>query len=194
MAASRAGNALRLCQQSQTALVLGLLALEADQLTKLVVRVTLSPGESIPHQARLRITNVVNPGIFFGTPASHAVSLFLPLGMIVVSLGLYWIFRRSKSAVLNIGTGLFIGGSLGNLLDRIVQGHVTDFIEVVTSGGSVSTVFNVADLCVVAGIFFVEAFLIGRIVGVIQEKGIRYNPLKPLFVRVICRRESGEKR
>jgi signal peptidase II len=179
--------------QIQTALFVGLVALELDQLSKLWVRETMELGKSIPHEGHLRITHVVNPGIFFGTPASHTVSLFLPLGMILVSLGLYWILRRSKSTVLNIGTGLFIGGTLGNLLDRILQGHVTDFIEVVTSGGNVSTIFNLADLCVIAGIVLIEAFLIGHIVRLIMRRGLRYNPLKPALVRIIHRSDPNKK-
>src|SRR5512136_1982372 len=147
-----------------TAPFLGLAALELDQLTKLLVRETLLPGESIPHEAHLRITHVVNPGILFATPASPLVSLLLPLAMILVSLAIYWKFRKPSSTLLSIGTGLFIGGTLGNLIDRIIQGHVTDFIEVVSSAGDVSMVFNLADLCIIAGIVVLEAFMIRHII------------------------------
>jgi signal peptidase II len=182
-----------LWHQVQTAPFLALVALELDQLTKLWVRECLLLGESVPHEGRLRITHVVNPGMFFGTSASSTVSLLLPLAMIFVSLVLYWRFARSKSTLLNIGTGLFVGGTLGNLVDRILQGHVTDFIEVVSSGGYVSTVFNVADLCIIAGIFILEAFLIRFIIRLIMKKGLRYNPLKPVIVRIIHGRGSKEK-
>jgi signal peptidase II len=184
---------LGLWHQVQTAPFLGLVALELDQLTKLLVRETLLLGESIPHEARLRITHVVNPGILFGTPASPLVSLLLPLAMILGALAVYWKFHRSKSTLLNVGTGLFVGGTLGNLIDRIIQGHVTDFIEVVSSGGDVSTVFNLADLCIIAGIVILEAFLIRLIIRVIMEKGIRYNPLKPAIARIIRGRGPKEK-
>ena len=111
-------------------LVLAVLAL--DQLTKLLVRESLALGESIPDGSRLRLTYVVNPGMFFGTGASSTLTLLLPLAMILAALVVYWRFRQSKSVLLNVGAGLFIGGTLGNLIDRILWGHVTDFIEVVT--------------------------------------------------------------
>jgi signal peptidase II len=193
LAVVRDPNALGLWRHVQTAPLLGLVALELDQLTKLLVRETILPGESIPHEARLRITHVVNPGILFGTPASPLVSLTLPLAMILVSLAIYWKFRKPSSSLLSIGTGLFIGGTLGNLIDRIVQGHVTDFIEVVSSGGDVSTVFNLADLCIVAGIFILEVFLIRHIIRLIMQKGLRYNPVKPAMARIIRRKNPKDK-
>lgn len=177
----------------QTAPFLALVALVLDQLTKLLVRLCLQLGESIPDEGRLRITHVANPGLVFGMSASSTASLLLPLAMISVSLVLYWRFERSKSALLNVGTGLFIGGTMGNLVDRITQGHVTDFINVISSGGDVSTVFNVADLCVIAGIVILEVFLIRLIIRIIMNKGIRYNPLKPVIVRIIHRRGPKEK-
>jgi signal peptidase II len=186
-------NVPGLWHQVQTAPFLALVALGIDQLTKLVVRESLAIGESIPHEGRLRLTHVANPGIAFGISASSTVSLLLPLAMILVSLVLYWRFKRSESMLLDVGTGLFVGGSLGNLVDRIAQGHVTDFIEVISSGGYVSTVFNVADLCIIAGIVILEAFLIRLIIRIIMQKGLRYNPLKPVLVRIIHGRGSKEK-
>ncbi len=177
----------------QTAPLLALVALGLDQLTKLCVRETLLLGESIPHEGHLRITHVTNPGMAFGISASSTVSLLLPLAMISASLVLYWRFERSKSALLDVGTGLFIGGSLGNLVDRITQGHVTDFIDVVSSGGNVSTVFNLADLCIIAGIVLLEVFLIRFIIRIIMQKGIHYNPVRPVIARIIQGRRSKDK-
>jgi signal peptidase II len=182
-----------LWHQVQTAPFLGLAALELDQLTKLVVRETISPGESIPHEARLRLTNVVNPGILLGTPASPLVSMLVPLGMIVVVLALYWRFHRFNSALLNIGTGLFVGGTLGNLLDRIIYGHVTDFVEVVSFGGYVRTIFNLADLCIIVGIVILEVFLTRHIIRLIKQKGPNYNPLKPAVARFVRQRYPWHK-
>jgi signal peptidase II len=177
----------------RTAPLLALISLGLDQLTKLCVRETLLLGESIPHDGRLRITYVTNPGMAFGIPASSSVSLLLPLAMILVALVIYWRFERSRSTLLNVGTGLFIGGTLGNLVDRATLGHVTDFIDVVTSGGTVSTVFNLADLCIIVGIVLLEVFLIRFIVRIIMEKGLNYNPVKPLIAKIIQGRRSKDK-
>ena len=151
---------LGLGQQVQTAPFLALVAVEMDQITKLAVRESLPTGASIPLAANLRLANVVNPSIAFGIPVPPALSLLLPLVMIVGCLVLYWRFERSNSAPLNVGVGLFVGGSLGNVIDRIAYGHVTDFIELISSGGYSRTVFNVADVCIILGIFALEVFLI----------------------------------
>jgi len=171
-------------------LILAVLAL--DQLTKLCVRECLPLGESIPDGSRLRLTYVVNPGMLFGTGASSTLTLLLPLAMILGALAVYWRFHRSKSVLLNVGAGLFIGGTLGNLIDRIIQGHVTDFIEIVSHGGDVSTVFNLADLCIIAGIVVLEAFLIRHTIRLIMEKGLNYNPVKAALARRIRREDPKE--
>ena len=189
-----APGSLRLWQRMDKALLLGLAALLLDQCTKLAARLSLSPGEAIPSDARLRLTNVANPGILFGAPASSLVSLLVPLAMMLVVLALYWRFRRSPSTVLAVGTGLFVGGTLGNLTDRIFCGEVTDFIEVVAAGGDSSMVFNLADLCILAGIVLLEAFFIRLVVRVIVKKGLRYNPLKAALVRMMRRGGEGKTR
>lgn len=192
LAVFRDAKTLGLWQQIQAAPFVGLVALEADQLAKLCVRGCLSPEESIPDGSRLRITYVVNPGILFGRPASPIVSLLAPLAMILGAMVVYWKFHRSGSMLLNVGAGLFIGGTLGNLIDRILWGQVTDFIEVISSGGDVTTVFNLADLFIIAGILMLEVFLIGLIIRVIREKGLRYNPVKSAIAKAIRRRDHDD--
>jgi len=176
----------------QAAPFLALVALEVDQLTKLWVRESLTLGEAIPQESWLRMTHVVNPGIFLGIPASSLISVLLPSLMIAASLVLYWRLERSNDTLLNLGTGLFIGGSLGNLVDRIAYGHVTDFVELITSGGQVRTIFNVADLCAILGIVILEIFLIRHIVRLIREKGMHYNPVAPHVARLLHKKRSGE--
>lgn len=184
----------RLWQRVDKALLLALAALLLDQCTKLAVRSCLSLGEAVPNGGRLRITNVANPGILFGAPASSLVSLLVPVAMVLVSLVLYWRYRRSGSTLLAIGAGLFVGGTLGNLADRIFSGEVTDFIELVSSGGDSSMVFNLADLSILAGIILLEAFVIRLIIRVIMRKGLRYNPFKAAIVRMIRRERRGHGR
>lgn len=179
--------------QVQAAPFLALVALELDQLTKLLVKESLPQGESIPRNASLAITRVVNPGIAFGVSASATVSLLLPIAMIFASLIIYWRFERSNSTLLNVGVGLFVGGSLGNLVDRIAYGNVTDFIEVISSGGNVRTVFNVADLCIILGVVILEVFLIRLIIRLILKRGYRENYLTPFIMKHILKRGPREK-
>ena len=171
---------------------LALVALELDQLTKLCVRETLALGESVPAEGSLRLTRAVNPGVVFGIPASPAVSLIVPLVVILTCLLIYWRFQKTNSTMLNIGIGLFVGGSLGNLIDRIVYGQVTDFIEVVLFGGEVALIFNLADLCVVLGLVMLEIFLMGVIIWTIRKRGLMYNPMGSLISSHITRGGSRE--
>ena len=64
----------RLWHHVRTAPFLALVALEIDQLTKLVARDSLPTGDSIPLAAGFRLANVENPGIAFGVSAPSAVS------------------------------------------------------------------------------------------------------------------------
>jgi signal peptidase II len=171
-----------------TAPFVALVALEVDKVTKLVARESLPTGESIPLAAGFHLANVVNPGIVFGISAPTALYYLLPLVMIVVSLLLFWRFERSNSALLNVGIGLYVGGCLGNLVDRIVYGHATDLIAFTSSGSDAGWVFNLADVCVIVGILLIEVFLISFIVSVIRRKGLRYNPLLPYVKRLVQRR------
>ena len=172
LAGSRDPKTLALGQQMQTAPFLALVAMEVDQLTKFGVRQSLPMGDSIPQAADLRITNVVNSGIVLGISVPPAVSLLLPFVMIVGCLVLYWRFEKSNSALLNVGVGLSVGGSLGNVMDRIAYGHVTDFIELISSDGFVRIVFNVADVCIILGILIIEIFLI-RLLLKRREGGVQ---------------------
>ena len=63
----------------------------------------------------------------------------------------------------------------------------------VSHGGDVRTIFNLADLCIIAGIVLLEAFLIRLIIRLIRQKGLRYNPVKPAIVRIIGKRDPEEK-
>lgn len=176
-----------------TASLLALVALEIDQLSKLWVRETLALGESIPSEGSVRITHAVNRGVGFGIPASPPVSLLLSIAAVLACLVFYWRFQKFNSTLLNIGIAAFVGGSVGNLVDRIVHGHVTDFIEMGFSGGDVIVVFNIADLCLILGIVILEIFLIGAIVGIIRKKGLRYNPVTPFIVRRVAMRRTEKK-
>jgi signal peptidase II len=86
-----------------------------------------------------------NPGIAFGIrlpPAMQTILIALALILVIVAA-----VRSGGSTVRRIGFGLIIGGALGNVLDRLMDGHVTDFFQV----GSFP-IFNVADSCITVGV------------------------------------------
>lgn len=122
-----------------------------DQLTKAVVRQNLMLGEIyrpdlwISQYARLVLlknTGAAN-GIFQNLNSLLAVFPF------IVALAILYYFPRvpRQDWLVRLALGLYLGGALGNLIDRLTQGYVTDFISV-----GYFAVFNIADAAVSLGV------------------------------------------
>lgn len=135
------------------------LVLLADQVTKVVVRGNLAEGESVPQEGSLRITHLTNSGIIFGLDAPLAVSLVLPLLVLGVALFLYFRYGPFDGWLVNGAVALFVGGAVGNLLDRLMLGHVTDFFDVRLWGGYHWPAFNVADASILLGAILFIVFV-----------------------------------
>jgi len=127
------------------------LIVAVDQWMKALVRANLAVGEIWSPWPWLtpyaRIVNWNNTGAAFGM--FQGFSGVFTLLAIVVALVIIYYFPRvpAQDWVLRIAMGLQLGGALGNLVDRITMGRVTDFISV----GSFA-VFNVADSSITVGV------------------------------------------
>lgn len=130
-----------------TLLQLAALTLALDQLTKFVVRQTLEWHYSWPATGLFRFTHVQNTGSAFGLFQGNNLPLLIV--SIVGILVLAYIYRsqRQPTRLLRVSVALMLGGAFGNLIDRIHQGHVTDFIDV-----GPWPVFNLADSAIVVGL------------------------------------------
>ena len=135
----------------------------ADALTKRAAVDALAQGEAreiVP--GWLVLTHVRNTGTAYGMLADHGW-LVLPLSLIaavVVPLVLWrGGFWRERPLLGGLSAGLILGGALGNLLERIQSGAVTDFLQVPNI--VLFQVFNVADasICVGAAVVLVLGFL-----------------------------------
>jgi signal peptidase II len=97
----------------------------------------------------------MNPGSAFGLFAGHPglARIFLSVVGIVAVGGMLWMLRKARpdQKVLHWALALVAGGAIGNLIDRIAYGVVTDFI-VWAAGGHEWPVFNVADVVLVVGV------------------------------------------
>ena len=101
----------------------------------------------------LDLVYVINPGISYGLlPQGSATGqVLLALFALAASIALaYWI-ARAGSRLLAVSLGLVLGGALGNGLDRLLIGGVSDFVSL-HAGGYYWYVFNVADAAIVAGV------------------------------------------
>jgi signal peptidase II len=90
--------------------------------------------------------HVRNTGVAFGV-LSGGGALVLIFTLAALALLLAYFARRPERPLLWLPTGLLIGGALGNLIDRIGSGAVTDFIKL-----PLWPAFNVADMAITFGI------------------------------------------
>ncbi len=147
-------------KRSHWGFLLGLtgVVLLVDYLTKWWVVRSLAMYESIQPIPAIypffQITRSFNTGAAFGLFAGvpWAGQVFLVIA-IVVSVVLAWSYRNLTDAEWGgrVATGLVIGGALGNAIDRVIHGHVIDFIHYQIPG-LISNVSNVADHAIVGGV------------------------------------------
>jgi len=106
-------------------------------------------GESIPIINRVfHITYIQNPGSAFGL-LKFSNKTFIIIGLIIILVGIFFLLRLAKSHKLVFFSFiLLLGGSLGNLIDRLRVGSVIDFLDF-----RIWPIFNVADSSLNIGIF-----------------------------------------
>ncbi|MFN8413616.1 MAG: signal peptidase II [Anaerolineales bacterium] len=134
-----------------TALVGSIVAL--DQWTKWLVRTNIPLNTSWLPDSLLwlspyaRILHIFNKGAAFGMFQSGN-PIFTVLALLVV-LGILYYYSQIEEGdkLLQVAAGLYLGGVLGNLIDRLTLGQVTDFISVGTF-----YIFNVADASINVGV------------------------------------------
>ena len=115
-----------------------------DQLTKSLIRQNIQLNQSIPIiKNALHLTYITNTGSAFGL--FKGLNLFFILFSIIVIIAIFYYLRKivKNKKLLQFAVGLLLGGTIGNLIDRIVYGAVTDFIDF-----RIWPVFNAADSAV----------------------------------------------
>ena len=138
-------------------LQLAALALALDQLTKFVVRQTLDWRFSWPAEGFFRFTHVHNTGSAFGLFQGQNLPLLVVSLVGVGVLAYIYHTQERPGRLMRASIALMLGGALGNLTDRIWQGHVTDFIDI-----GPWPVFNLADSAIVVGLIMMGWLLIMR--------------------------------
>ena len=131
------------------------IALLLDQLSKILVRARLPEGASsdfIP--GWIHFEHVHNHGAAWGVLSGQKWLLigFTLAVMVLVALSAREVVARGKVAAT--GFGLILGGALGNLVDRVAFGYVTDFLDLDTPVAYLQTfpVFNIADSALTVGV------------------------------------------
>jgi signal peptidase II len=158
---------------SQLKARLGLLSLGVlvlDQWTKHLAESNLAgrpPVTVIP--GLLDLVHVENTGVAFGLFAagssSTGVVALTQLGMVALALVLYYFWRTpATNRVVLVSLALILGGAVGNLVDRVMSGSVTDFIDAYVGTHHWPT-FNAADSAITIGIVLlsIDALFVRRL-------------------------------
>lgn len=128
--------------------VLPLAVVILDQFFKYIVVENMALGESIPIiEEVFHLTYILNPGAAFGMFA-HNRLFFIAIAVVVIGI-IIWARREILASPWEVkaGCGLFLGGAIGNLIDRARQGLVIDFFDF-----RVWPVFNIADIAICIGV------------------------------------------
>jgi len=158
-----------------TWMVVALVIVIADQLTKwaIIEWVQLNPTPPLEINSFINLTHQRNPGAAFSFLADAGgwqrwFFIVLSTGVSCVIAVWLWRIRDQGQAILGAGLALVLGGAVGNLIDRVMLGYVTDFIQVRFSGVPFFDPFpsfNIADagISVGAALLIIDAlFFSGR--------------------------------
>lgn len=146
--------------------IISTILIGSDQYTKHIIRTNLEFGQIwMPWQwlePYARIIHINNTGAAFGL-FKGANTVFMILAVIVAGAILYYFPSISKKDwLIRVALSMQFAGAIGNLIDRIIFGHVTDFISIGTF-----PVWNIADASITVG---VAILLIGMWVQEKREK------------------------
>lgn len=139
---------------------IALLVVIADQLTKTWIRTNLAMGEVLVDKGFVQIIHVQNTGASFGIFTGHTLFIIVAVFLeMILILSIVYLFHNRLSSVdsmfMRVGAGLIFGGAIGNQIDRLRLGHVTDFIDF-----KWWPAFNAADASAVIGAFIVAYCII----------------------------------
>lgn len=117
-----------------------------DQVAKSLVESSLVPGEQVDLLGPLSLTLAHNRGVAFGLASGGGVALVFLSLVALAFVGI--LFARDPSRPwMWLSVGLLAGGALGNLVDRVLAGEVTDYVDFLAWPP-----FNLADVAVTLGV------------------------------------------
>jgi signal peptidase II len=127
-----------------------------DQLTKHTVATSNAASEGRSVFLGIKLVHVRNHGVAFGF-LSGGGTIVLAFTVAALAALLLYFALRPQRAWLWLPTGLLVGGAIGNLIDRLAHGAVTDFIKL-----PLWPAFNVADMAITFGVLALLWVLEGR--------------------------------
>ena len=130
-------------------IITSVLIIILDQIIKWQVVQNIQPGSAIEViPSFFYITNYSNTGAAWSILQNQRIFLTIVPSIVIIVIGYF--FFTTKDRLLRFPLACILGGAMGNLIDRMIKGSVTDFLEF-HFGTYVFPIFNVADSFVVIG-------------------------------------------
>jgi signal peptidase II len=121
--------------------------LALDQLTKHAVERSIVPGEERSFLPGVQLVNTRNHGVAFGFLPGNHIGVTILISLALLALLVYFALHATRP-LMWLPTGMLAGGALGNILDRVRHGSVTDFVKLPLGWPP----FNLADASITLGI------------------------------------------
>jgi signal peptidase II len=127
-----------------------------DQLSKITITRLFSYGESLPVTSFFNLVLAYNKGAAFSFLAAESGwqrYFFTAIGIGAALFIIYLLRKHAGQRLFCWALALILGGAIGNVIDRVVYGHVIDFLDVHLHGWHWPA-FNVADSAITLGVVF----------------------------------------
>lgn len=129
-----------------------LLVVAADQFSKMWITANIALGQSLFDAGFFRLTHIQNTGAAFGLfqGQSFALMILAIVGIVVILFYALFVYRHLPfvgNMLSKFALGMVLGGTVGNMIDRLRFGSVTDFVDF-----GFWPAFNVADSMIVIGV------------------------------------------
>jgi len=131
-----------------------------DQLSKITMTKLFTYGESMPVTSFFNLVLAYNPGAAFSFLANESGwqrHLFTGIGICAALYIMFLIRNNSSQRLFCWALALILGGALGNVIDRVLYGHVIDFLDFYYQHSHFAA-FNLADsaICLGAALFILD--------------------------------------
>ena len=142
---TKATASVRAAAFARAALVAGIV-LVFNQVTKHTIAAGIAVGDQRKLVPGVTLVHVRNTGVAFSI-FSGGGALVLVFTFVALAVLLVYFARRPDRPMLWLPTGMLVGGAIGNLIDRVASGSVTDWIKLPHWPA-----FNVADMSITFGV------------------------------------------
>ena len=133
------------------AFLISFIVLALDQMTKYFAITYINPYDSFKILPFLHLVLITNKGAAFGMFKSMGSSFFIAASAVAIIFVIYLLIKGKEN---RLGLSLILGGTIGNLTDRILYGRVVDFIDL-SIGRYHWPAFNIADSALSVGVMII---------------------------------------